>query len=89
VRVQLLYFNGCPHVGASRQVLRSALEACGLLDVAVEELDVEAPTTPTELRRWGSPTVLVNGVDIAGEVSPMARSCRLYPEEHQVFRPSA
>jgi hypothetical protein len=62
----------------ARRVLRAALGACALSDVAVEELDVEAPTTPTELRDWGSPTILVNGADVAGEEVPSGRSCRLY-----------
>jgi mercuric ion transport protein len=78
VKVQLLYFRGCPHVDEARQVLRAALAACGLADVAVEELDVEAATTPTDFRHWGSPTILVNGADVAGEEAPSGVSCRLY-----------
>ena len=77
MKVQLLYFDGCPHVAEARHVLRAALAACALPEVAVEELDVEAPTTPTELRGWGSPTILVNGADVAGEKAPSGRSCRL------------
>jgi hypothetical protein len=78
MKVQLLYFDGCPHVAEARHVLRAALAACALPEVAVEELDVEAPTTPAELRDWGSPTILVNGADVAGEEAPSGRSCRLY-----------
>ena len=80
MKVQLLYFQGCPNVEEARKVLRAALGACALMDVAVEELDVEAATTPIELRRWGSPTILVNGVDVAGELAPTGLSCRLYGE---------
>ena len=79
MRVQLLYFRGCPHVDEARQVLRAALTACAISDVTVEELDVEAPSTPPELRRWGSPTILVNGVDLLGEQPGTGQSCRLYP----------
>jgi hypothetical protein len=78
MKVQLLYFRGCPHVEEARHVLRRALAASALVDVRVEELDVDAPTTPTELREWGSPTILVNGADVAGEEAPSGRSCRLY-----------
>jgi hypothetical protein len=78
MQVQLLYFEGCPHVAKARHVLHAALAACALPEVAVEELDVEAPTTPAELRDWGSPTILVNGADVAGEEAPSGRSCRLY-----------
>jgi mercuric ion transport protein len=78
VKVQLLYFRGCPHVDGARQVLRAALEASALPGVAVEELDVEAATTPIELRSWGSPTILVNGSDVAGADAPTGVGCRLY-----------
>jgi len=78
MRVQLLYFVGCPHVDATRRVLRAALEASAVGDVAVEEFDVEAPSTPPELRGWGSPTILVDGVDLTGERVPSGLSCRLY-----------
>jgi hypothetical protein len=50
MRVQLLYFVGCPHVDAARRVLRSALQALGVGDAVVEEFDVEARYTPPELR---------------------------------------
>jgi mercuric ion transport protein len=78
MKVQFLYFEGCPHVAEARQVLRAALAACALPEAAVDELDVEASTTSAELRDWGSPTILVNGADVAGEAAPSGRSCRLY-----------
>ncbi len=77
VKIQLLYFAGCPHVDGAREDLRSAMAACAVTDVAVEEVDVEAVTTPPALREWGSPTVLIDGADVAGE-GPSGLSCRLY-----------
>jgi hypothetical protein len=75
--VQLLYFPGCPHVAAARtalwEVLRQTTERPEL-----EEIDVTAPETPEHLRHWGSPTILVDGLDISGG-SPSGVSCRLYP----------
>ena len=78
MRVQLLFFAGCPHVDATRRVLREALESSGLGEVTLEQIDVDAPSTPADFRDWGSPTILINGVDIAGERAPSGRSCRLY-----------
>ena len=75
--VQLLYFPGCPHVDAARALLRAVLDE-SRRGVAPVEVDVTAEDTPAELRSWGSPTILVNGVDVAGGV-PAGRSCRLYP----------
>jgi len=88
MRVQLLYFVGCPHVDATRRVLRSALEGAGVGDVVVQEFDVEAPSTPPELRGWGSPTILIDGVDLAGERLPSGLSCRLYNAEGSAGVPS-
>lgn len=75
--VQLLYLPGCPHVAIARKVLAQALSK--VRDVpAVVELDVTDPRTPAELRAWGSPTILIDGEDVAGD-SPSGSSCRLYP----------
>ena len=79
MKVQLLYFAGCPHVDEARDVLRSALAACGAGDLTVEEVDVQACTTPQQLRSWGSPTILVDGTDLAGADGPTGLGCRLYP----------
>jgi hypothetical protein len=76
VQVQLLYFPGCPHVDRARRQLRQAL---GALEQRPEvtKIDVTDASTPEHLRRWGSPTILVDGVDVAGGV-PSGSSCRLY-----------
>jgi hypothetical protein len=76
VLVQLLYFPGCPHVGAARRLLRQALG--GLEDPPdVQEIDVTHASTPPHLSAWGSPTILVDGADVAGG-TPSGTSCRLY-----------
>jgi hypothetical protein len=88
MRVQLLFFEGCPHVDAARRALREGLDSTGLGDVVVEQIDVDAASTPVELRDWGSPTILIDGVDIAGERGPTGRSCRLYGNARQARAPS-
>jgi hypothetical protein len=42
-----------------------------------EDVDVTAVGTPEHLRQWGSPTILVDGRDIAGD-PPTGPSCRIY-----------
>ncbi len=76
MKIQLLYFPGCPSVEATREVLRRSLRACGLPST-FEEVDVTSPETPEPLRAWGSPTILIEGRDVAGE-HPTGPSCRLY-----------
>ena len=50
---------------------------CGLSDY--ETVDILDPQTPENLRRYGSPTVLVDGHDVMGESKLDAIGCRLYP----------
>ncbi len=76
MKVQLFYFPGCPHADATRGLLRRVLAEEGL-PAAFEEIDVSAAGTPEELRPWGSPTILVDGHDVAG-LPPTGSSCRLY-----------
>ena len=64
--IQFLSFDGCPHADAARTALRRALEICGLPTDWYETVDVLDDSTPAHLANWGSPTILVNGVDVAG-----------------------
>lgn len=74
--VQLLYFPGCPNVDAARRTLAQALSQ--LEDAPlVAEIDVTDPSAPPHLREWGSPTILVDGADVAGG-HPTEACCRLY-----------
>jgi hypothetical protein len=76
--IQLLYFPDCPNVDAARDALREAL-ALENRAVAVEEVDVSRSDAPGWTKGWGSPTVLIDGVDVAGEArSGEAMCCRIY-----------
>lgn len=77
MKIHLLHFPGCPNVGATRAAVRDAL-AAEQLDIAVEEIDVNAPDAPSWARDWGSPTVLVDGQDVLGAAPNSASACRLY-----------
>ena len=35
------------------------------IDAEIEEIDVTDPDAPASVRRWGSPTILVDGKDVA------------------------
>jgi len=77
MKVQLLYVPDCPNLDACRAALREALAAENV-DVAVEEIDVDDPDAPTWARGWGSPTILVDGVDVAGATRSDGSACRIY-----------
>lgn len=86
MRAQLLSFPGCPNADAARDALKRSLVAAGL-PTNYEEVDVTRPATPELLRGWGSPTILVDGNDVARE-SPAGLCCRLYPSSSSRGAPS-
>lgn len=77
MKIQLLYFPDCPNIDAARTALRNAL-AAERLDVPVEEVDVEDPAAPAWAHGWGSPTILIDGEDVAGQQPSGSSCCRLY-----------
>jgi hypothetical protein len=79
--IALVYDADCPNVPEARAALREAFERAGLEPRWVE-YDRAAPNTPAALLRYGSPTILVDGVDVTGEAGrAAATSCRVYPSE--------
>ena len=76
MKVQLLVFSGCPHAAAARALIERVLASNGRAEF--EELDTTAEETPERLRGWGSPTILVDGVDIEGRLTPAGEGCRVY-----------
>ncbi len=64
-RVDLVYDLECPNVDGARAALRAALGEFGAGQVW-QEWDRNSSETPFDLRRYGSPTILVNGRDIIG-----------------------
>ncbi len=75
-RIELVYFDGCPNASQARDNLREAIEGSGQ-DLTWSEWDLMAESTPADFRRFGSPTVLVNGEDVAGDnLSTEAMACR-------------
>jgi hypothetical protein len=79
-RMQLLGARHCPNVEPTRQRLREVLASEGLPPV-FEEVDLDDARTLPALRQWGSPTVLVDGEDVAGGAATSGATCRLYPGE--------
>ena len=81
MRVQLLTHAGCPSALTTRELLVRLLAVAGV-DAAVEEIDTTSEGAPRHLRGWGSPTILIDGVDAGGEPSPSGTCCRLYRDDN-------
>lgn len=80
MKIEVLYFEGCPNHAPAVQLAKNVVSELGL-DAKVEEVEVKTPEEAVERRFLGSPSVLVNGVD----VEPGARgrtdfgfACRTY-----------
>jgi hypothetical protein len=77
MKVDLIFDRDCPNVEATRANLKKALVQAGL-PPEWKEWNCTADDTPAELRGFGSPTVLINGIDVTGEPPSGAACCRLY-----------
>jgi hypothetical protein len=80
MRIELLYFDGCPSYERLVPRLRELVANAGLAD-DVEVRRVESPEAAIAERFLGSPTVRVDGVDVELEASArddFGLKCRLY-----------
>jgi hypothetical protein len=75
--IEFIYETGCPNIDAARRNLRSALERAGLAPLWTE-WERNDPQTPVHARRYGSPTILIDGHDAAGVAPSEEPSCRIY-----------
>lgn len=76
MKIELIYFQGCPHVAEARANLAAAL-AHAHLETPVQEWDRDDPSAPSYTRQYPSPTVLVNGRDVSGDAAEAGgASCR-------------
>jgi mercuric ion transport protein len=85
VKIQLLTFPGCPNAAAARELIQKVLSSSGIR-ASLEEVNTTAPEAPEHLRGWGSPTILIDGVDIEGLHSPGTASCRVYRDSDGALR---
>jgi len=74
------YFDGCPNAKATLENLLSLKAELGIPESEIELVEVPDPSLAEEFRFQGSPTILVNGRDIATGEEPYGFSytCRVY-----------
>lgn len=79
MKVELIYFEGCPNAEPARQNLKKAFDAAGI-KAEWTEWEQGAANTPEYARQYGSPTILIDGKDIAGGPGECCApaSCRIY-----------
>ena len=91
MRVEVLYVSKCPSHPAAVKLVKEVLAAEGVA-TDIHEVLVSDERMAGELKFLGSPTIRINGRDVAGEsqtAKNFALSCRLYPGSKQIGLPPA
>ncbi len=78
--IEFIYDHDCPNVEGARDALRDALLALKRTPMW-QEWDRADPRAPAHVRAYGSPTIMVDGKDIAGMPPGDASACRIYRNE--------
>jgi hypothetical protein len=81
MKIEVLYFEGCPNHAPAVDRLKTVLRQAGLA-TEVSEIEVTDESAAKTLRFFGSPTIRVNGLDIepdARNVGDTGFACRRYP----------
>ncbi len=79
MKVELLYFDGCPNHAPANEMVRRILTREGI-EAQVVPIDVQDVETAITQRFLGSPSIRVNGRDIepGREDDPPFFGCRTY-----------
>ncbi len=80
MKVEILYFDGCPRYKGAQQALHEALARRGMDDVRVDLLAVNTYEDAERLKLPGSPTLRADGEDLfpVPERRAWALGCRMY-----------
>lgn len=78
MKIELLYFDGCPSWESGLKNLQAALQEEGIT-ADVEMVKVEGDDDATRLKFLGSPHISIDGLDLWHEEREMySLSCRIY-----------
>jgi hypothetical protein len=79
MKVELLWWEGCPSTPQALEDLKAALGAEGLPD-EVELVEVESDEQAERERFPGSPTIRIDGEDVVpgADCEPVGLTCRVY-----------
>ncbi len=91
MKIEVLYVSQCPSHPAAVELVKDVLAAEGVA-TDIHEVLVRDERMAGELKFIGSPTIRINGRDVAGEsvtAKNFALSCRLYLGSKQIGLPLA
>ena len=79
ITVTLQYFDGCPNWQTLRERLAAAVTVAGADHFQIQLMHVDTPEDAERLHFRGSPTVLVDGLDLfVNGPTQFGLSCRVY-----------
>jgi hypothetical protein len=80
VKVELLWWEGCPSTPEAMEDLKRVLREEGLDAEAVELVEVESDEQAERERFPGSPTIRIDGEDAVppADTHPVGLTCRVY-----------
>ena len=79
MKIELLYFEGCPHWPLTKEMTEEVLAEKGI-DAEIEMVRIESAGDARRLSFIGSPSLRVDGKDVEPGVVPVGYNleCRLY-----------
>ncbi len=79
--IEILYFDGCPHHEQTLELVSEVVAELGI-ETEIRPVRIETNEEARERRFLGSPSILVNGIDIEpearGGTGDFALCCRIY-----------
>ncbi|MFJ4044182.1 hypothetical protein ACIPV2_00370 [Microbacterium sp. NPDC089987] len=80
--IELLHIVGCPNTDITEANTRAALDTLGLGAVPIESVTIRTEAEAVSTRFGGSPTILVDGVDLFPTAPVHSLACRVYATEN-------
>jgi hypothetical protein len=83
VKVEVLYFKGCPNHEPAVEQVRKALRSEGL-PILVNEVEITDPAMAQKFGFLGSPSIRIDGIDVepgAREIKAFGFGCRTYSDD--------
>ena len=81
MKVELLHIVDCPNTDIAEANARAALDALGLGAVPVELVTIWTEAEVADAPFGGSPTILLDGVDLFPTAPVRSLACRVYATE--------
>ncbi len=78
MNIELIYDEDCPNVEGARALIKRALGTVGVNGSGWQEHCRQDKNAPAFAQDYGSPTILVNGKDVAPTTGPGGNACRIY-----------